>query len=211
MNKITKKLTLLSYITVAVLMCGCKNTESKAVAGNYGGEVPSAVLMNVQSIRASIKAGVSLTDEQAAVVAQDNLAAYKDIKDELIEAVNSYRNENNLEKLKEDDTLSVIAMHRTAENAHMEWMETITDEDGTIHHIRPDGSYISTAYSYYKKYGEYGEILGRRQKSVSDVIEAWKNSPQHNSCMLSDEFMYIGAGVAYAENGDIYYAVEFMK
>lgn len=211
MNKITKRLALLGYITVLVLISGCKNTDSKAVVSNYSGEVPSAVLMNAQSIRESIKTGVSLTDEQAAVLAQDNLTTYKDIKDELIDAVNSYRTENGLEKLKEDDTLSVIAMHRTAENAHMEWMETITDEDGTIHHIRPDGSYISTVYSYYKKYGEYGEILGRRQKSVTDVIEAWKNSPQHNSCMLSDEFKYIGAGIAYAENGDIYYAVEFMK
>ena len=211
MNKVMKRLALLGYITVLVLISGCKNTDSKAVVSNYSGEVPSAVLMNAQSIRASIKEGVSLTDEQAAVLAQDNLTAYKDIKDELIEAVNSYRTENGLEKLKEDDTLSTIAMHRTAENAHMEWMETITDEDGTIHHIRPDGSYISTVYSYYKKYGEYGEILGRRQKSVMDVIEAWKNSPQHNSCMLSDEFKYIGAGIAYAENGDIYYAVEFMK
>jgi uncharacterized protein YkwD len=151
---------------------------------------------------------IRLTNEEGKELALENLHKYAEMSEEIIACINTYRHENGLAQLEQDDTLTLLAMQRTAENAYMDWMEIILDDEG-MHHLRPDGSRVSTIFSFYELYGTYGEILGRRQLSVSEVIEDWKASPEHNACMLSSSYERIGAGVAQNEAGEYYFAAEF--
>lgn len=139
-----------------------------------------------------------------------NLDEYREIRQSLLELINNYRVENGLDSLQEDTILDFVASYRATENAAANWMETYIDDEG-IHHLRPDGSSVVQLYRKYAKYGTYGEILGRRQLSVEDVFHDWQMSDEHNECMLKTDFLCIGVGIAKADNGDYYYAAEFLK
>lgn len=143
-------------------------------------------------------------------MASENIVSYRENVIALCGLINGYRLENELSELELDDTLMKLAAHRSTENAYYNWMEAVEDENGT-HHIRPDGSGIEELFVFYEKYGTYGEILGRRQKSIEEVFQDWKNSPEHDACMKKEDFELIGAGIARADNGDFYYTVVFLE
>lgn len=203
----------LIILIIVILISGCQKSDTSSVQlstapVNY--QPPKNTLVRDEDIIASIEDGILLTNEQARAVARKNITDYEEVSEEILNLINDYRKANGLANLEKDNTLEFIAMHRAAENAHMEWMETVSDNDGT-HHLRPDGTYVSSIFSQYEKYGNYGEILGRRQADAKEVFEDWQLSEEHNNCMLSDMFLYFGSGVAQASNGDFYFVVEFMN
>lgn len=185
------------------LLGGC--SAEKSVEGQAVADWKTTAAVTKENIQ---EKGIS--NEQGLVMASQNRILYEEQAEELCELINEYRLENGLDLLRADDTLTQIAMHRAAENAYMNWMEVLEDETGT-HHLRPDGSSIAELFRYYGKYGNYGEILGRRQQSAWEVFEDWKMSPEHDACMKNGEFEEIGTGMAKADNGDYYYAVVFLK
>lgn len=193
----------LMAVLLVGLLGGCsaeKNVEGQAVAACR--TMAAVTGENVQ------KKGIS--NGRGLVLASQNMIIYEKQAEELCGLINAYRLENGLDLLRTDYTLTQIAMHRASENAYMDWMEVLEDETGT-HHLRPDGSSIAELFRYYGKYGNYGEILGRRQQSIEEVFEDWKMSQEHDACMKNGEFEQIGAGMARADNGDYYYAVVFLK
>lgn len=196
---------------LSILLCGCGTDRPASVQFStlsVGYWTEAASEGQEESILAGIETGVLLTDEQAQALVRNNLTEYEQIAEEIAVLITDYRKKNGKGMLMLDATLSFMAMHRAAENAHMEWMEVTTDAEGT-HHLRPDGTRVVTIFQDYELYGTYGEILGRRQESPSEVFMEWQLSQEHNDCMLSEDFTHFGVGVAQSAQGDFYYAVLF--
>lgn len=177
-----------------LFLCGCQKTDLPE---------ETATATAVIAVTGETKADWYL---QQAI---SNMETYQSTIVELRELINGYRMENGLTALQEDTILGLIASYRAVENADNDWMETYQDEQGT-HHLRPDKSSVTELYRKFEKYGNYGEILGRRQQNAEDVFHDWKLSDEHNLCMLESRFAYFGIGVAQAENGDFYYVIEFL-
>lgn len=188
-GKMVQKKNIL-WMMIVVFLCGCGKSSASTEA-------------------VSVQESKEIQDFNYAN-AVENLELYQEMRQKLLERINNYRLENELNSLQEDTILSFIASYRATENAAANWMETYKDDEG-IHHIRPDGSSVIQLYRKYEKYGTYGEILGRRQMSIQEVFHDWQLSDEHNACMLKTDFLSVGIGIAKADNGDFYYAVEFLK
>lgn len=203
-----RKYTLLIKALILLCLTGCANNSNRTVLStapvNAQAHKETEELENNEIIK-----GVPLTNQQGKMIAKNNYEKYNAQIKELEKLINDYRKANKLSELETDYNLSIIANHRAAENAHMKWMELVTNEDGSVNHLRPDSSKIDTIYQYYKKYGSYGEILGRNQENNEIVLEEWKNSKLHNECILSDKYTSFGVGISQSEEGKLYFAVEF--
>lgn len=157
-----------------------------------------------------IRQGVMLTDEQAEEIAKENYETYQSEVNELYGYINEYRNENGLEQVELDELLCLMAMHRSAENAHMEYMET-EEIDGVLRHLRPDGEPASTICNVYGVFGNYGEIMGRRQMTPLEIFEDWCESQPHSECMLNDIYSRVGIGLCQSAKGEWYWTAIFMN
>ena len=154
--------------------------------------------------------GVALNDEQAVRLAMDNAIAYHDYSARVFELINEYRQENGLAPLSEESTLTLIASHRSTENAWVDCFD-VTVIDGRSHHIRPNGEKASSIFNTYGMYGLYAENMGRYQKTPDEIMNGWKNSASHNALMLKDTYTKVGIGVAANASGELYWTAVFSR
>ena len=57
--------------------------------------------------------------------------------------------------------------------------------------------------------GIVGENIAAGQTNVPAVMEAWKNSPDHNENMLEPDYSYVGMGYFVDPTGRQYWGQEF--
>lgn len=155
--------------------------------------------------------GVALTDAQGKAFAKYNADKYNGLAVDVVEMINEHRTANGIEPVAVDKTLTLVAMHRAAENA---WVEcfTTTVTEGKLHHIRPNGMKASTIFSVYGLSGMYGENMGRYQMTPYEIVlgeYGWKNSKTHNELMLNNNYTKVGIGVAQDSYGDYYWTAIF--
>jgi uncharacterized protein YkwD len=77
-------------------------------------------------------------------------------------------------------------------------------------HVNPDGQdpgLRALDADFCHKY--VGENIAAGQTSVSAVMTAWKNSPDHNENMLLAEYVYVGMGHFTDPSGRQYWGQEF--
>lgn len=124
----------------------------------------------------------------------------------LFNAINGYRQENGLATLGQHD----IAMQASATRA----VEIFTVFD----HVRPDGSSYNTALKELGFSGISGENIGIMtgsdlntimQTGYQNAIQAWKDSPAHNSYMLATGVKKMGIGI-HIEQTNGYYKIGFV-
>lgn len=149
--------------------------------------------------------GVALTDNQANAMAYQNSSKYSPYVNEVVELINQDRTAAGVPALSNDSTLTIVAMHRSVENAWIDWIQV---SDG--HHIRPNGQKASTICSYYNLSGSYGENLGRYQSSPQEIVLGWHNSAAHYTCMTNKKYTKVGIGVAQNTEGYLYWTAVFM-
>lgn len=150
-------------------------------------------------------AGLALTDQQANSMAYQNSLTYVGYTNEVVSLINQERISAGVPTVENDSTLTIVAMHRSAENAWMNWIEVA---DG--HHIRPNGQKASTICNYYGLFGSYGENLGRYQLSSSQIVMGWHDSAAHYACMTNAKYTRVGIGVAQDSEGYFYWTAVFM-
>ena len=119
--------------------------------------------------------------------AKDNREEYREMIDEILSIINSYRAEGGIEPLELDETLTEIACARAEEIA---W-------SGRHSHTRPNGKYF---HSLIKEAGVesgfVGENIGWGYTTARDVCEAWKASKTHYENLMNPDFKKTGIGIA---------------
>lgn len=119
--------------------------------------------------------------------AKDNREKYREMIDEILSIINSYRAEGGIEPLELDETLTEIACARAEEIA---W-------SGRHSHTRPNGKYF---HSLIKEAGVesgfVGENIGWGYTTARDVCEAWKASKTHYENLMNPDFKKTGIGIA---------------
>ena len=107
---------------------------------------------------------------------------------EVVRLTNSARSQNGYAALVEDGALSEAAAVRAREIAR------------SFSHTRPSGASFSSALSESGvSYLRAGENIASGQKSASEVVNAWMNSPGHRANILSANYTTLGVG--YVEDG----------
>ena len=80
-------------------------------------------------------------------------------------------------------------------------------------HKRPDGTYCETALpNGYKNSVEFGENIAKGQKTPSEVVNSWMNSPGHRQNMLDKNYKSIGIGCVYVSgflSNEYYWVQDF--
>lgn len=101
---------------------------------------------------------------------------------EVIRLTNSARSQNGYAALVEDGALSEAAAVRAREIAR------------SFSHTRPSGASFSSALSESGvSYLRAGENIASGQKSASEVVNAWMNSPGHRANILNSSYSRIGS------------------
>jgi len=77
-------------------------------------------------------------------------------------------------------------------------------------HTRPDGRTCFTAYDENGvSYRWAGENIAMGQRTPTEVVRAWMNSPGHRENILRSDFGHLGVGVAMDSNGRLYWSQNF--
>ena len=101
---------------------------------------------------------------------------------EVVRLTNSARSQNGYAALVEDGALSETAAVRAREIAR------------SFSHTRPSGASFSSALSESGvSYLRAGENIASGQKSASEVVNAWMNSPGHRANILNSSYSRIGS------------------
>lgn len=101
---------------------------------------------------------------------------------EVVRLTNSARSQNGYAALIEDGALSEAAAVRAREIAR------------SFSHTRPSGASFSSALSESGvSYLRAGENIASGQKSASEVVNAWLNSPGHRANILNSSYSRIGS------------------
>ena len=101
---------------------------------------------------------------------------------EVVRLTNSARSQNGYAALVEDGALSEAAAVRAREIAR------------SFSHTRPLGASFSSALSESGvSYLRAGENIASGQKSASEVVNAWLNSPGHRANILNSSYSRIGS------------------
>ena len=101
---------------------------------------------------------------------------------EVVRLTNSARSKNGYAALVEDGVLSEAAAVRAREIAR------------SFSHTRPSGASFSSALSESGvSYLRAGENIASGQKSASEVVNAWMNSPGHRANLLNSSYSRIGS------------------
>ena len=122
---------------------------------------------------------------------------------EVVALINDYRGQNGLPAFTQDNTLMQLAQ------GHSDYQASIKQ----VTHGGPSGS-TPRERAYAAGYGD-GQVIfiselvtGGFTQSSQQAMEWWKNSPEHNSYLLSSNYFEIGIGVATDGENRYYYTAE---
>lgn len=116
---------------------------------------------------------------------------------EVVRLTNSARSQNGYAALVEDGALSEAAAVRAREIAR------------SFSHTRPSGASFSSALSESGvSYLRAGENIASGQKSASEVVNAWMNSPGHRANILNGGYSRIGSASVNVD-GTLYWVQLF--
>jgi uncharacterized protein YkwD len=119
---------------------------------------------------------------------------------QMVQQLNAYRIENGLQPLVYSKTLETAAQNHVEDLYNRNYFA----------HVDPDGEdpgRRALDAGFCHKY--VGENLAAGQTSVTAVMTAWKNSPDHNENMLMTQYVYVGMGHFVDPNGRQYWGQEF--
>lgn len=120
---------------------------------------------------------------------------------EVLEIVNKERKANGLKPLTLNKELSNVATVKSQDMINK----------GYFDHTSPTyGSPFDMMKSFGISYKAAGENIAKGQKTPSEVMNSWMNSPGHRANILSPNFTELGVGVAKDSKGTIYWTQMFI-
>ncbi len=124
----------------------------------------------------------------------------KNIEQEVVNLVNEERRKNNLQPLEINWEVSRVAQYKTRDMAYNNYFS---------HNSPTYGSPFDMLKSFKIPYNYAGENIAKGQKSPSDVVKAWMNSPGHRANILNPKFTEIGIGYL-VKDGTSYWTQMFI-
>ena len=123
-------------------------------------------------------------------------------ENEVVRLVNVERSKQGLQSLKINWQLARVARYKSQDMANK----------GYFSHTSPTyGSPFQMMESFGIKFSAAGENIAMGQRSPSEVMIAWMNSPGHRANILSPSYWEIGVGLAKDSSGRLYWTQEFIK
>lgn len=120
---------------------------------------------------------------------------------EVLEIVNKERKANGLKPLTLNKELSNVATVKSQDMINK----------GYFDHTSPTyGSPFDMMKSFGISYKAAGENIAKDQKTPSEVMNSWMNSPGHRANIISPNFTELGVGVAKDSKGTIYWTQMFI-
>ena len=134
-------------------------------------------------------------------------AAMRAAEAHALDLTNAQRTRRGLVKLRLDTRLTELARDRAAYMA----------ESGQFSHTQSNGTDVfdmidANHITWYAA----GEIIawntaGPLDYSAEFAVDGWMGSPSHKAIVLSDDYNYVGFGVAVASNGTRYWAGVYLR
>ncbi len=128
------------------------------------------------------------------------------LENEVLNAINKERKQNNLSELKFNDKLMTISREHSVAMA-------AAGKAGHELNGSTMQSRINKIGYKIKKVGENIAMVGRSKNSpeedAKEVTKMWMNSQAHRANILMGDFTEVGVGYAVASNGNIYYTTVF--
>ena len=121
---------------------------------------------------------------------------------EVIRLVNAERAKNGLPALKANWELSRVARHKSQDMINKRYFS---------HQSPTYGSPFTMMESFGIRYSAAGENIAKGQRTPTEVMNAWMNSPGHRSNILGSSYIEIGVGLAKDKNGVCYWTQMFIK
>lgn len=118
-------------------------------------------------------------------------------ENDLLNNINSYRIDNNINELIPDDTHYTLALQRNNDNINS---DEITHKDFPI------------VFKYLIDSGQEwaGENLAYGYSTTEGVLNAWIKAERHNTNLLREDWIYVGIKVTKYNNRK-YYCILFSK
>ena len=120
------------------------------------------------------------------------------LADEVFRLTNAERGKAGLPALSSMPALTLTAVTRAKETIR------------SFSHDRPDGRSCFTAFDEnYVSYTLAGENIAMGQRTPTEVVSGWMDSPGHRENILNEEFGHLGVGVALDSSGRLYWSQNF--
>ncbi len=116
-----------------------------------------------------------------------NISAAKNIESQVIQLTNQERAKNGLKPLAADWQLSRVARYKSAD---------MRDKNYFSHTSPTYGSPFTMMKNFGINYRSAGENIAAGQRTASEVVQSWMNSPGHRKNILSPTYTHIGVGHA---------------
>jgi len=137
--------------------------------------------------------------QKITIPAQSSVKAYED---EVARLVNVERAKNGLPALTMNWELSRVARYKSQDMVNKNYFS----------HTSPTyGSPFKMMESYGIKFTSAGENIAYGQRTPTEVMNGWMNSPGHRANILSPSYTQIGVGLAKTSNGVCYWTQMFIK
>ena len=197
MKKIKNIIILLFICTI--LTCSASAVQHRVVSGDTMWKLSRAYGVTLQSV---IDANPHIEDPDLIypddileIPVGDELSSYEL---EVVRLVNDYRIKNGLKPLTSDSKLSYAARLK-AQDMH--------DKKYFSHTSPTYGSPFQMMKDLGITYRSAGENIAMGQRTPSEVMTAWMNSPGHRANILNSSYTKIGVG--YVADGN-YWTQEFI-
>lgn len=135
------------------------------------------------------------------IVKVPNLASVKLIEKQVITMVNVERAKANLAPLKYNWQLSGVARYKS---------QDMIDKNYFSHQSPTYGSPFNMRKNFGIKYMAAGENIAYGQRTATEVMKGWMNSPGHRANILSKNYSEIGVGLAKKSDGTCYWTQQFI-
>lgn len=131
-----------------------------------------------------------------------NISDVKSIENEVINLVNRERQSRGLSPLSYNWELSRVARYKS---------QDMIDKNYFSHTSPTYGSPFKMMTDFGINYSYAGENIAMGQRSATEVMDGWMNSPGHRKNILSPNYTQIGVGYAVDKNGTPYWTQMFIK
>lgn len=135
------------------------------------------------------------------VIKIPDLSEIKALEKQVLTIVNSERAKNGLKALSHNWQLSRVARYKS---------QDMIDKKYFSHTSPTYGSPFNMMKNFGINYRTGGENIAYGQRTPSEVMNSWMNSPGHRQNILSSNYSQLGVGVARSSSGQLYWTQMFI-
>lgn len=131
-----------------------------------------------------------------------NIDDVKALETEVVNLVNQERAKQGLSPLTQNWELSRVARYKS---------QDFINNNYFAHQSPVYGSPFDMMKAFGISYRSAGENIAKFQRTPTEVMNAWMNSPGHRANILNSSYTEIGVGVAKDSKGNLYWTQMFIR